>query len=411
MCNPIASLHSANDDPVRFVSEICSARVTVTSHTALIQEFHAGSSRLVLVVTGGGSRVIGELLSVPGASRTVLEAVVPYAPQALEDWLGHRPDQFCSRATALSMASVAWSRARRLAGPDPQTQGCLGVGCTASLVSDRPKHGDHRCWIAVQSDAETRLLSLTLAKGRRGRADEEQLVADLILTGLADSSRLRPPPLTGLTSDETVVVDVERPPALICEVRSGEQQVVWSRPGGELSVSPVDSIAGIVSGSFNPLHRGHLHLRETAEGLLQGSVAFELPVVNADKPPLDFFSIEERRGQFQKHPLALTSLPLFDQKSQVFPGVTFVIGIDTAERILQPRFYQRGSEGVLLSLNRIRSNGCRFLVAGRSVENTFKTLADLQIPSGYEDLFTAIPEEQFRDDTSSTALRRQRLSS
>jgi len=382
----------------------------VTSRSALIQEFHAGPSRLVLAVTGGGSRVIGELLSVPGASRTVLEAVVPYAPQALEDWLRHRPDQFCSRATALSMASVAWSRARRLAGPDAQAQECLGVGCTASLVSDRPKHGDHRCWIAVQSDVETRLLSLTLSKGRRERAEEEQLVADLILTGLADSIRLRPPPLTGLTSDETVVVDVERPPSLICEIRSGERQVAWSLPGGELTVQSADSIAGVMSGSFNPLHRGHLHLRDLAEQMLQGSVVFELPVVNADKPPLDFFSIEERRRQFQKHPLALTSLPLFDQKAQVFPGVTFVIGIDTAERILQPRFYGNGNDGVLLSLNRIRSSGCRFLVAGRFVDKAFKTITDLNVPTGYEELFTAIPEEQFRDDTSSTELRRQRLS-
>ena len=47
----------------------------------LIQQLHESPHQLVLAVTGGGSLAISGLLTRPGASATVLEAVVPYSPQ------------------------------------------------------------------------------------------------------------------------------------------------------------------------------------------------------------------------------------------------------------------------------------------------------------------------------------------
>ena len=64
-----------------------------------------------MAVTGGGSRAISELLEVPGASRTVLEAVVPYAAPALIAWLGAKPEHFCEPRTARAMAMVGFQRA------------------------------------------------------------------------------------------------------------------------------------------------------------------------------------------------------------------------------------------------------------------------------------------------------------
>ena len=48
--------------------------------TPLITRIHGSPTRLVLAVTGGGSGLISSLLSTPGASNTVLECIVPYAP-------------------------------------------------------------------------------------------------------------------------------------------------------------------------------------------------------------------------------------------------------------------------------------------------------------------------------------------
>ena len=55
---------------------------------SLVALIHDAPIRLVLTITGGGSRAIAELLEVPGGSRTLLEAVVPYSAMALENWLG-----------------------------------------------------------------------------------------------------------------------------------------------------------------------------------------------------------------------------------------------------------------------------------------------------------------------------------
>ena len=50
----------------------------------------------------------------------------------------------------------------------------------------------------------------------------------------------------------------------------------------------------------------------------------------------------------------------FAEKAQLFPGVVFVVGVDTAERIVQPRFYGDSEERMLQALEQIRQSGCRF---------------------------------------------------
>ena len=107
----------------------------------VIRRIHSGAYQAVLAVTGGGSRAISDLLAVPGASRFLLEAVVPYSPQAIDSWLTRKPDSSCSRETALQMAAAAWTRANQLA--DSATP-IIGVACTASLVSQQPKRGLER---------------------------------------------------------------------------------------------------------------------------------------------------------------------------------------------------------------------------------------------------------------------------
>src|SRR5207245_1528756 len=106
----------------------------------LIEAIHQSPLQAVVTVTGGGAGAVADLLAVPGASRTVLAAVIPYHEDALCDFLGYRPDSFCSEPTAQAMALRAYERARDLASGHP----VCGVGCTASLATDRPKQGEHR---------------------------------------------------------------------------------------------------------------------------------------------------------------------------------------------------------------------------------------------------------------------------
>jgi nicotinamide mononucleotide (NMN) deamidase PncC len=151
--------------------------------TDLVVAVHATPTMAVLALTGGGMASIVDLLSVGGASRTVLEVTVPYAATALAELLGGPPAQASSVATAAAMARACHRRAAVLRG-DPAVP-VVGVSCTAALVSDRPKRGPHRAHVGLHRPEGTTVWTLTLDKGRRGRQAEDRVVSELVLAAVA----------------------------------------------------------------------------------------------------------------------------------------------------------------------------------------------------------------------------------
>src|SRR5262245_44458546 len=111
----------------------------------LILGLHHALYQYALAVTGGGAQAVALLLNVPGGSRTILEALVPYHERSMAEFLGQEPEQSCSAETARLMARRVFERVRSLSAE----QLVAGAGCTASLVSDRPKRGEHRFHLAV----------------------------------------------------------------------------------------------------------------------------------------------------------------------------------------------------------------------------------------------------------------------
>jgi hypothetical protein len=137
---------------------------------AWIAQFHQSPVRCVLALTGGGSLAAAQLLQVPGGSRTLLEVVVPYHVHSLVDYIGVQPATYCCDAVSEAMARRACERARWLCPNDR----VLGLGCTASLASYRPKQGDHRCSISVHLDDAMSTWSITLATGIRSFSTTRQ---------------------------------------------------------------------------------------------------------------------------------------------------------------------------------------------------------------------------------------------
>src|SRR5437016_555261 len=117
----------------------------------LVEALHAAPTRCVLALTGGGASAASALLGEAGASRTVLQVIIPYHDADLRDFLGFRPEQSCAPETALAIARRAYERAEQLA----PGEAVAGLGLTASLATDRPKRGEHRFHLALVTDHQT----------------------------------------------------------------------------------------------------------------------------------------------------------------------------------------------------------------------------------------------------------------
>ena len=383
----------------------------------LIAGLHASGRKAALAITGGGSGAIAELLRIPGGSRLLIEAQIPYDAQALARFLGFAPAQASSADTAIAMARTARARAASLApansdgGTELVGRDLVGLGATAALVSDRPRKGEHRFHIAFANAAGIAHCTCVMAKGRRDRAAEEDLVSRAIVLWLARACGVvAPSPRSLLDADEhyaeTVLPPVDAPTDTIDQLLAGEVDRVTVQPDGQMMLSAPQPLV-LFPGSFNPMHEGHVSLAQAAEELRQQPVAFELSVTNVDKPPLAGETVRQRLAQFTwRAPVELTRAPTFVEKARLFPGTTFVVGADTAERLFGSKYYGGDEDRMHMALEEIANSGSSFLVAVRlDAAGRVRALNDIPVPRRYADLFSEIPEHHFRVDTSSSEIR------
>jgi hypothetical protein len=104
-------------------------------------------------------------------------------------------------------------------------------------------------------------------------------------------------------------------------------------------------------------------------------------------------------------PVWLTRAATFEAKADLFPGAAFVLGWDTAVRVIDPKYYG-GAAGRDSALRKLLARECRLVVGGR-VDTTgrFRVWDGSDLAGEFAPLFVALAEADFRADVSSTQLR------
>jgi len=359
-----------------------------------IRSIHEGPYKLVFVSSGGGTKAISDLLKVPGASQTILESYIPYSRQSMDEYLKIKPSYYCGLQTTVNMAVTAFDRAKKLA-PECDPKHLLGVAVTATLSTTYEKMGTHRFFICIQGFGATHVVSHYLTKGKRTRESEEEVVSECLkrLIGIVSGLEVELPELAQELSYEVV---------------SAKQE--WH----DLESRHIDYITKsgsptklIFPGTFQPFHKGHLSIQKIAEEKFGESATFEISIRNVEKTLLSYYEIEKTLDQFKAgQNWVLTNAPTFVEKAAIFKESTFVMGMDTLIRLFNPKFYEN-DQVMQSSLNVFIDNDIRFLIFGRQIGSQFMTLNDFLIPKEFKDRFNGITEQEFREDISSSAIKRE----
>ncbi len=350
----------------------------------IIKKIIASPRKCVLAITGGGLGALGHLTSAGGSSAFLLSSYVPYHPQEQENFLGFKPKSFCSIESSQNLAMKCFQIGNKI------EKDAVGIGVSASLAlaeGQTEREGrEHKVFLTIQTADFVETWKLVLIE-KRTRQQEEEIVSNLIINAILVACDVSEWINLGLTSE---FIDSSK--AEIPQIA----EVYREKTYAHLKAS---NFGGIFSGSFNPIHEGHRKIREIAENILGVEVAYEITTFNADKPPINQLEIKNRIKNFSDdEPVIVSGLGTFAEKSKMFPNKYFVIGIDTAKRIMSPKFYNNDIDVFI-------KNKTKFLVFGRSNNGVFETIDD-SFPKEFRDLCLVVSEEVFRMDISSTEIRK-----
>jgi len=239
-------------------------------------------------------------------------------------------------------------------------------------------------------------------KGARTRAEEETLAAALVLARLAaavEADSTTAARLAALLRPEERII-IERQPGPIA------WQSVLDGTSGRVRLAGAAGNEAIFPGSFDPLHDGHRAMARIGARITGLPVAYELSIRNVEKPALDFVEIAARADRFDGAAAWLTSAATFVEKVALFPGAPFLVGADTFVRLGHPRYSGGSTTAAAEAVTRIATASGGLIVFGRVRDGVFTDPSRLEAPPALRAIARFVSEEEFRDDVSSTLLRR-----
>jgi len=368
-----------------------------------IQELHnLGKVKAYLSTTGAAAGAPKLLWDVAGCSATLVAASFPYLQAASADFVGHPVEKYLAESMAIRLANAAYIANMKLTDGDPN---CIGVGATCAVQTTRDRRGKDLVIAALRTLEHIHVVTVELQKGELNRKEQGE-VSDLIVANLvlfaAGVAQVPISPAVTLTSDE-LIKDARGwtlEPKLVTPAAPSELLSFFGIDG-EPTEPPEKFI--LFPGSWRPMHFGHHKIAERAEEIYKVPVFFEVATSNADKGEIDDGELGRRLLQFRGlWPTVVnrSKTPRFVDKASLYgPGTSMLIGVDTAERIVDSKYY----DDLATTMNQLRAAQIQFLVIGREDEKSgkFRNVWDA-VPHEHLDLFTPLPG---RWNISSSAIR------
>jgi hypothetical protein len=364
----------------------------------LVPLIHATPNKGVVIPTGGGTRVFPMLLELGGGSNTLLHGEIPYKEFMTDAILGGKPDKYVSEQTARQLAMAAYQKALEIRTKDDVNYPVFGVACTVSLQKTPEERGGrkHYIYAALQTGMKTVAVSAEIDPaatfpGQNAfaiRAFEEMYAAGVLVNLIAEAcglserlSQVTECPYVTLTRRESTIHCGYFP-----ELLDGTVKALLYDPveGFSLPLEKMSENQYVLPGSFRPAHDAHFEMADYVENTFGGGSStsggecfFELSIRNAAKPPLDFISLEERLKTTRNRRVWITNAPTFKDKAKIFPGARFVVGYDTAARIVDPKYADINEV-----IQAFTESSVIFAVFGRSVNGKYQYELD-QLPDWF----------------------------
>ncbi|GEM_PF-946698 len=381
-----------------------------------IEQLHNQSLRVSIAATGSGLGIQAKLWEVSGASRTLIDATNPYEQAAFDQYVGREwaetGHSYCSELGAVALAQRAFFHAQELGSVSATGDLAVsGLGLSAAVSTDRTRRGENKVYVAIRTMQTIQTAEVYMNKGLGREIDGT--ISDLVgINLILHAAGVEQIPLrqsSGIESDQLVERDggfVLAPRALAPSTPDDFGDTVLIDIGGNVIAPDLDPDRHvIIPGSFNPMQYGHDRIAQVVRDTTGREPVLEITGQNIEKSPISIAELAVRSLQMRgRWPVILTTANTrFIDKAKAYGGCSFAVGYDTAERIVDPTYYNGSPVAVDTALQQFAENGVIFHVVGRrDAGGVLRTVSDLNVPSEYKGLFAPLPGEF---NVSSTVLR------
>lgn len=297
----------------------------------VVRNINATPYKVYVVLAGGGQTFASEFMQYGGASKTIAGINIPYGKEAFEEFCGSEIKQFVNPDTARLLAKRSYEKCLKSV-EDPIH--AIGIGLTCSLATDNEREGrQHRIYVALHCSKYT-VVSTTIFERGLTRAEEEKYCFITILNCLSHAADVP------VDFGEQMQFFIRYVPYMTDATGNLEiimREDVASKVGDEM-----DYLV-LAPGSFNPFHEGHKAMMDLAHQILGTMPRPEITMYNADKGVLDYIDVKNRIDTIAepyRGTTLVTNARTFLDKARQFAKegrkITFVIGADTWNRLLNP---------------------------------------------------------------------------